>query len=385
MKDERRLHQFFSLLQVMRKFSKIVASEKKYVHKMLSSNASYNLITNLETQFDFICIIVLLLSIIGVMGNILTVIAFQYAKIKKKYRFHKTWNHITVFIWNLALIDSLSAVNMTLIYSLFVFYPKGINISALCIPIVILRDIFVLISASSIACISIVTLIGVTKNPMWKNFCDKSSNVTGIIVLAWVIGFAGYIAKLVKIAEILHNYDFEHTFDCGTFFHSVNLSHVTLWSEFSLHFFVLISIFLSYGIITVHTHRVNESVDSQREGTHPRDTGTTKVVLIVCITYVIQFIPYMVCRLFFDGSLRIGFFIQFQWPQKISYLIYYTQYVPNIFIYVTRNRSYRNAYIYWIKNVFCCFSNNDVEVNGRDNSNSLRNDHRSQRNNFPLR
>ena len=106
---------------------------------------------------------------------------------------------------------------------------------------------------------------------------------------------------------------------------------------------------------------------------------------IVCMMYVLQFIPYMVCRLFFDASLRIGFFIQFQWPQKISYLIYYTQYVPNIFIYVTRNRSYRNAYVYWIKSVFCCFSNNDVEVNGRDNSNSLRNDHRSQRNNFPIR
>ena len=192
-----------------------------------------------------------------------------------KYRFHKTWNHVTVFIWNLALIDFLSAVNMTLIYSLFVFYPKGINISALCIPIVILRDIFVLISASSIACISIVTLIGVTKNTMWKNFCDKSSNVTGIIVLAWVIGFAGYIAKLVEITEILRSYDFDNTFDCGTFFHEVNLSQVTLWSEFSLHFVVLISILLSYGIITVHTHRVNDTVDSQREGTHPRDSGTT--------------------------------------------------------------------------------------------------------------
>ena len=361
---------------------------------MSSSNLSVIYTTNLThdthdhpytitTKHDIICTCVLIFSVIGVLGNTLTLLAFQFAKIKKKYRIHKTWNHITVFIWNLALIDMLSALNMTLLYSFFVFHPKEINSYPLCIFIITTRDIFVLISAASIACIAIVTVLGITKNQLLQNYCDSSSKVNLVILFVWVVGFVGYIAKLFRINRILKNYDIEETFDCGSFFYHVNLSQITLYSEFTLHFIVLCILFVSYGIVTTYTTCMGSRVDAHREGNIPKYTQTTKVVLLICCTYVLQCIPYMVCRLFFKETLRMGFFIQFSWPQKISYIIYYTQFFPNIIIYVTRNKIYRDVYVYWLQNVYKTMKNTGMKMLSSDSTS--RNQHRQQEaNSSPL-
>ena len=105
-------------------------------------------VTNDDTQFDLSCTIVFVVSILGVIGNAVTLFAFRYAKDKKKFRFHRSWKNITVFIWNLALIDLISSMNMTVLYTQFLFYPTSINNWTLCVTEITLRDIFVLINAA---------------------------------------------------------------------------------------------------------------------------------------------------------------------------------------------------------------------------------------------
>ena len=138
------------------------------------------LYTNRNTQYDVSCIIVLIIAIFGVFGNAVTLFVFQYAKLKRKYSFHSSWNVITLFIFNLAFVDFLSSLNMTLIYVQFVFAPAAINDKSVCVGLITIRDILVLINASAISCIAIVRVIGVTKNIEWENFCDNSSNVNGV-------------------------------------------------------------------------------------------------------------------------------------------------------------------------------------------------------------
>lgn len=317
---------------------------------MLSTNISADYATNLDTKYDIFAIVVLIISIVGVIVNSMTLIAFQYSRMKKKYRVHKTWNHITVFIWNLALVDMLSALNMTVLYTIFVFYPNAINSYPICILTLITRDILVLISAAAIASIAFVTVLGITKNDWLKDYCDSSIKVTLFIIITWFVGFVGYAGKLFRIYYIFEDYYGSiKAFDCGTFFHKVNLSQVTVYSEFMVHFTVLVVLFTSYGVITTYTTCINQKVTGHREGNHPRCSPTTKVVLTICCTYVLQIIPYMICHVFFKETMRIGFFIQFAWPQKLCYIIYYTQFFPNIIIYVTRNKIYRDVYVYWLQ------------------------------------
>ena len=346
------------------------------------SKTSDEQMTNLNTKYDLSSSFVLMLGIIGVICNTMTLIAFQYAKIRKKYRFHKTWNHSTVFIWNLALIDVLSALNMSFLYFIFVFFPDAINNLSICISIITTRDIFVLISAASLTCIAIVTVLGVTKNEVLKDFCDNSVNVTLLIIGVWMIGFVGYIAKLIVIYSMMGDYNVNDTFDCGTFYYRVNLSKATLYSEFCLHLIALIIIFMSYCAIMIYVAGITNTVDRQREGNRPRNSASTKVAFLICGTYILQCVPYMICRFFFEESLRVGFFIQFSAVQRIPYIIYYTQFFPNTIIYVTRNKSYRNAYVYWIKNVSSTLMNCCRKVVKTDTN--LQQAHRHERNRFPL-
>ena len=325
-------------------------------------------VTNNDTLYDVSCLVVLIVSIIGVCGNLLTLCAFQYSKKKKKYQFHVSWNHIVIFIWNLALIDLFSSVNMILLYVLMAFYPDTINQYSLCVSVISLRDIFILISATSIACIAVVTLIGVTKNNSWMNFCDSQYKVCSLIALCWVLGLICYIAKIVRIGDILYLTDTQRTFDCGTFFFELDFSTETLYSEFILHISVFTIVIVSYGVLTFYASRINNGFDNESEAVHTRDQNPSKMVFLICSVYIFQCVPYMVCRLFFAEQLRPGFFIQFSWPAKISYIVYYTQFFPNIFIYVARNANYRKAYIFFIKSVFCCQSIPDSTQHTREDT-----------------
>ena len=352
------------------------------IDELWLSKASGEQMTNLNTKYDISCAFVLVLAIIGVICNTMTLVAFQYARIRKKYRFHKTWNHSTVFIWNLALVDVLSASNMSALYIMFVFCPEAINTFSVCILIITTRDIFILISATSLTCIAITTVLGVTKNEVLKDFCDNSLNVTLLIIGVWILGFVGYIAKLTVIYSMMGDYNVDETFDCGTFYYRTNLSKPTLYSEFFLHLLALFIIFVSYCTIMIYVAGITNIVDRQRDGNRPRNSPSTKVACLICGTYILQCTPYMICRLFFKESLRVGFFIQFSAVQRIPYMIYYTQFLPNTIIYVTRNKSYRNAYVYWIKNM--CYVIRNCCRKGERTDMNLQRAHRQDRNRFPL-
>ena len=108
---------------------------------------------------------------------------------------------------------------------------------------------------------------------------------------------------------------------------------------------------VSYCILMTYVACITDRVNRQRDENPTRNSATKNVVCLICVTYILQCTPYMICRFFFEESMRVGFFIQFSVAQRIPYIMYYTQFSPNILIYVTRNKRYRKAYVYWIKNV----------------------------------
>ena len=313
--------------------------------------------TNRNTKYNISCIIVLTIAIIGVFGNAVTLFVFQYAKLKRKYSFHNSWNVVTLFIFNLAFVDFLSSLNMTIIYVQFVFAPATINDKSVCVGLITIRDILVLINASAISCIAIVRVIGVTKNIDWENFCDNSSNVNGVVILTWIVGFLFYIGKLTKVAELSNSEEFDDTFDCGSFFFKLNLSPITLYSEFLAHTLAILIIVVSYAIIAIHVCK--SSTSARRSNNTQKDMRTTKLVLVVGGLYIVQCVPYMIARYWFEDTMRVGFFIQFPLALKVCYIIYYTQFSLNIFIYIMRKDDYRSAYVYFMKSVAsrCCFPN----------------------------
>ena len=215
-------------------------------------------------------------------------------------------------------------------------------------------------------------MFGVTINNLWMNFCDSKLRVLFLIAICWILGLICYSAKMIKVADLLRSIDNESPFDCGTFFYELDGSVETLYSEFILHIIVFIVIIVCYGLITIYKSRINSDVDTRRGSVCIRDQNTSTIVFWICLVYMLQCAPYMICRVFIADNLRPGFFIQFKWLAKVSYIVYYTQFLPNVFLYVARNEDYRKTYSFWLNSVFCSSSLPDSGEQSRINTIRLR-------------
>ena len=114
--------------------------------------------SNIATKYDTTSIIVLVITIIGFLGNLLTLCALPYAKYRTTYDFNRTWNSNYVFIWHLALVDFFGSINMSIIYIQFVFDPLAINNQFSCVSQIATRDVLVMVESGAVASIAVVKI-----------------------------------------------------------------------------------------------------------------------------------------------------------------------------------------------------------------------------------
>ena len=329
--------------------------------------------SNIATKYDTTSIIVLVITIIGLLGNLLTLCALPYAKSRTTYDFNRTWNSNYVFIWHLALVDFFGSINMTIIYIQFVFDPLAINNQFSCVSQIATRDVLVLVESGAVASIAVVKMLGITRWYSWLYFSDKTLNVVLLLLLPWVFGFLSYIRKFIWIAEILSDTNnneqkSDEGFDCGTFFYQVNSSKITLYSEYCLHILVFLIVIGSYIYIMVYVKRVSQNILEQQMTR--KDSLSIRTIFCVCAVYMLQCIPYMIVRGVYVDSMRKGFFIQFSsLPVKICYIIYYTQFSINIFIYSLGKGELYQSYKTFLKQILGCFrkeiGSEEFYINGR--------------------
>ena len=80
-----------------------VPSAKRYD----TNNGLGSVIYGLRIAVGIWCILV---SVAGIFGNLLTLLALPYAKKKRLHRLHENWNTSTVFILNLATADLIFCI-----------------------------------------------------------------------------------------------------------------------------------------------------------------------------------------------------------------------------------------------------------------------------------
>ena len=332
------------------------------------NNTTIEEFSNTGTKFETSALIVLIIVIVGVIGNLLNLIALPFAKYRKKHDFHKTWMSNYVFIWNLSAIDLLGSINMTIIYIQFVFDPLAINTPFKCITLIATRDILVLTEGGAIASIAILRMLGITKSVAWLNFCDKTSNVIFILLQPWCLGSLVYVGKFILINDALSNASGE-TLDCGIFFYTLNSSPFTLYFEFCAHSAVFIIILACSVRIIIYIRATSKALENKRNVVQKGcGSNTTRIVFGVCFVYILQCAPYMLVRGLFVDSMRSGFFIQFAIPFRICYILYYTQFALNIFIYAIGKKEFRNAYKDLLIEVFRCFRKTNRESDTNNSS-----------------
>ena len=84
--------------------------------------ASHNIYTGIWGSINFV---------VGVLGNILTLVAIPYASNKRRHELHKNWYTSTIFILNLAVFDlgfCIFGMTHDVLFNLGIGWPFG-NIS----------------------------------------------------------------------------------------------------------------------------------------------------------------------------------------------------------------------------------------------------------------
>ena len=112
----------------------------------------------------------------------------------------------------------------------------------------------------------------------------------------------------------------------------------------------------------IYVKRVSKNILEQQMTR--KDSKTITTIFCVCAVYMLQCIPYMIVRGVYVDSMRKGFFIQFSsLPVKICYILYYTQFSLNVFIYSLGKGELLDSYASFVRQILGCFLKNSRSEN----------------------
>ena len=293
----------------------------------------------------------IIISVVGIIGNLLTIVSFYYAKHKRRYRFYENWQTSNIYIVNLAIIDfgfcvciqiqAFSAIS-------FISYENGHRTyddpdSLWCTFSTHLQLFFGCLDSSAIGLISLTRAIAVTNNKRWEIFCEKKRNVWIVILFPWILSTILYIpAFQVRLSR-----------DLETGYCYPKLEELTTWYvktiRLVVHGVMAITIIMSYSYIffyiSKHTRASKRSSlmlkNENSKLVHSRNIQIAKTMAIVSFSSIFLLIPWCVVQILHVIN-NIDPEAYTVW-HVVTYAILILQYSVNIFIYVWRKDEYRRA------------------------------------------
>lgn len=148
-----------------------------------------------------VLILSIIISVVGIVGNLLTIVGFYYVKHKRRYRFHENWQTSNIYIFNLAIIDLCFCICITIqVFSAisFMSFENGHRTyydpeSLWCTFSAGFQTFFGVLDSLAITLISLTRAIAVTNNSRWETFCEKKANVIIVFLFPWILSAMVYL------------------------------------------------------------------------------------------------------------------------------------------------------------------------------------------------
>ena len=330
----------------------------------------YSNFTNLIRKISGIWL--LIVGIVGISGNLATLITIPYAAKRKRHGLHKNYFTTTIFILHFSFID--------LLHCIFLVVPQGIMYSSQLSPfgryfckISIYGGVVTLVADMlAIAIVALSRCLDMVAHQKWTDFCDKKRNISVLILLSWV---PGMIALLISL--IIESHGIEPGWNCETggcgFIRTCRLPDVgksvkrfkdglracesgmgvwrlSYFSTIIVPSCSLIIIGVSYVVIYCKVHNSTKYFIDQEQinsSLNERDIKLSKTILILVIMNFFCWLPYVVLI-----TAAIDLTNQPQPATSKHYILrvilvnmFESQYALNFFVYVARSEQYRNAFL----------------------------------------
>ena len=297
-------------------------------------------------------ILPVIIFMVGILGNLITIISTYFAKWKKRYGFDKNWRTSTVYIQNLAMINFMYCVLKVFqkSYEIKMHLSRynndtigGDNMeyeedSSFCDIFAHLQIFLANCDKWAIVVLALIRSFAITNNRTWENICERKRNVCSIVVCPWILGgigeFFGIKETYTRNANtgvcILKNVDPEIAF-----------KYII---RYSLQSLLIIS---SY--IYIYCYVAKQSKESlhvqfgqdQSNLSRSRNIGLAKTMSMIGFSSILLSLPMMLVFLLFLID-KIDSNSYSLWG-LICYNIMIIQYSNNLFIYVLRKDEHMYA------------------------------------------
>lgn len=304
---------------------------------------------------------IILIAIVGIFGNLATLISLPFAVKRKLGGLNRSFKNTTVFILHLSFVDFCWCILVGLpcgYMSLMRHWSFG---TFLCKAYAIFAVILTITDQVSLALISISRCLDLTKTEFWRTCCEKKRNLCFIIFLAWLPSLPIVLSYFISSAGI------EAGWNCKNGVCSLISSCTTeqcdltstldglIWYEFVLSVVHLIVMGICYTMIwrkvrkdTTYLKDIgNNSMDLQH-----RELKMTRTILTLILTHFIFYTPFLL----FQGLLFSNLIFQSDLTHGIYFVLMCINHVGfclNFFIYAASNEQYRNAYLGCSKSFLC--------------------------------
>ncbi|GLV35807.1 moody [Carabus blaptoides fortunei] len=287
-------------------------------------------------MLTFAAVVTVAIIIVGVVGNVLTVVAF--------IRDRKLRSVAAAFITSLCVSDLLFCLTvLPFAVSRFV-HGDWVHNDILCSVVPMLRYGNVGVSLLSIAMISVNRYLLIA----WPQFYPKvytKCKVAIFVILCWVISYGLMIPTSLGVWGKFGYDDKLHTCSITEDEHG-NSSKSTFFSVgFALPCGIIVVCYTRiYWVVRKSHERLQKhgcGVDTKRSEWH-----ITRMVLAIFLCFLVCYLPITIVKVFDDDGNYPALHIT-------GYLLLYMSSCVNPVIYVTMNKQYRQSYLATLK---CQFS-----------------------------
>ena len=336
----------------------------------------------MESALVFIVlgVLPLLVSLIGVIGNLVTLVSTYYARKKRRYGFHENWYTATIYIQNLALIDFLYCLIMLIRWFYFILlqirqhyndtkghheaYKKD---TILCNIFNHLGIFLGTCDNYAIVLIALTRAVAITNNRRWENICDRKRNVAIFVVFPWIWSF---VFRSLWSQEL-------HSRNADTGFCSPEEITSIIVFRYIFHFpLESVIIFSSYLYIFFYVTRTSEAFNQNEtvfSGENvslirSRNIRLAKTMAMIAFSSILLGLPMFVTLLLAEMNMidKHGHSL---WL-IITYNVLIIQFSNNLFIYVWRKDEHMCAIMDILSMIFpkCITTEQKIGIDERKNA-----------------
>ena len=293
------------------------------------------------------------ISIIGIIGNLVTIFAFYYAKRKRRHGFHESWCTSTIYVVNLAIIDFLYCLAMLVQYFLVLYYTTYEDDNIIfndtsvwwCTLFFHIQSLLAALDSSAISFISLMRAVAVTSNRKWETLCERKRNVFIFLLCPWIFTLVLYAPIFQKL--------FKRNQEMG--WCNPVIQDSTSWyvenARYVIHGVVGVPIILSYiyiyWYVSKHSRASKQSnfvlTEDDSNIVNSRNIQIAKTMAIVAFSSIFLFLPCLLLQILHNLN-KIDEH-SYTLAAIITHDIFILQYCINLFIYIWRKDDYKRAII----------------------------------------